>query len=153
VLGFVAEGMRDFIVDIGPDYDLGRPGDLNSFSDRARSHWIETGVRLKDQGLRHQSPLGEPQVLDLPGLAPATSHQIVLRVVSTRGLEELEAGAAPLVMLSADGADALIAWQQDGQLRYQESRGEGWSGVRAISLATIDLERALEVVAHRIRNR
>ncbi len=153
VLSFVADRMREFVLEIGPEYDLERPGDLRAFSDRARAHFIDIGGRLDERGLRHQSPNAQPQVLDLPGLAPATSHQIALRAVAARALEEVEAGAAPLVLLSADGADALIAWEEDGQLRYQESRGEGWSGVRAISLATVDLDRALEIVAHRIRNR
>jgi len=153
VLSFVAERMREFVLEIGPEYDLERPGDLRSFSDRARAHFIETGGKLDKRGLRHQSAEAQPQVLDLAGAAPATSHQIVLREVAARALDDLEAGAGPLVLLSADGADALVAWEQDGQLRYQETRGEGWSGVRAISLATVDLERALGIVAHRIRNR
>jgi hypothetical protein len=92
-------------------------------------------------------------VLDLPGLAPATSHQIAVRAVTARRLEDVAAGAGPLVLLSADGADALVAWQEEGQLRYQESRGEGWSDTRAIALGTVGLERALQIVEHRVRNR
>ena len=153
VLSFLADRVREFLLEIGAEYDLDRPGDLRSLGDRARAHLIEVGNRLERRGPRHQSPLAQPQILDLAGNAPATSHQIAVREVGARRLEDLEAGAAPLVLLSADGTEALVAWEQDGLLRYQESRGEGWSDTRAISLTTIDRVRALEIVEHRIRNR
>jgi hypothetical protein len=151
LLSFAADRMREFVLEMGSEFDLEDEDDLASFSGLARAHWIETGSRLEDRGLRSQS--ASRVVLDLLGAGAAHSHQIVLRVVSTRRLEGLAAGTAPRVLLSADGTDALVVWQQDGQLRYQESRGEGWSAVRAISLATLDVDSALAIVEHRIRNR
>jgi hypothetical protein len=143
--------MREFILEVGPAYRLDDPDELSSFSDRGRAHLIEVGNRLEQRGLRRQT--APARVLDLPAAAGAPSHQIGLRVAAARRLEGLDAGAAPLVLLSADGADALVAWEQDGQLRYQESRGEGWSDTRAIALGTVGLERALQIVEHRVRNR
>jgi hypothetical protein len=151
VLSFVSDRMREFILEVGPEYRLDDPDELSSFSDRGRAHLIEVGNRLEQRGLRRQT--APARVLDLPAAAGAPSHQIGLRVAAARRLEGLDAGAAPLVLLSADGADALVAWEQDGQLRYQESRGEGWSDTRAIALGTVGLERALEIVEHRVRNR
>ena len=153
VRSFAAESLYQFVLEIGPEYDLDRPGDRRSLGDKARSHFIDLGGRLDRPGLRHPTPIARPRVLDLAGSGAASSHQIALREVAGRRLEGLEHGDGALVLLSGDGADALIAWRQAGQLRYQESRGEGWSDVRAISLDTLDLESALAIVEHRIRNR
>lgn len=153
LLVFVADRLHEMVVEIGPDFDLGDEDALVSFGDQGRAHLIEIGARLEGRGLRQRSPLGQRSVLDLPGNAAAASHQIGLRTVAIRGVEELEPGAEPLTLLSPDGADALIAWEENGQLRYQESREDGWSDVRAISLETVDRASALEIVENRIRNR
>jgi hypothetical protein len=151
VLSYLADLVRVFVLEIAPEFDLSDEGDLQSFSDKARAHIIESGVRLDRRGLRAQSSQAPYRILDIGDAE--TSHQVSLAVIASRGLEGLEIGADPAVLLSPDGTDALIAWQHGDQLRYQESHGDGWSGVRALSLATIDFERALEIVEHRIRNR
>lgn len=152
VLSFVADRMHAFVLEHAPDYDLSDDGELRRFGDIARGQYIETGVRLEERGLR-RSALAQPMVLDLRGSEDEPSHQIALDVVAARGLDGADHGDGALVVLSPSGADALIAWEQGGQLRYQESRGEGWSQVRAIPLTTLGRDRALEIVRQRIRNR
>lgn len=153
VRAFVADRVRVHILEIGDDADLADQGDVESLAGDARAHIIELGARLEGRGLRLNTLIATPLILDLPPAAEGPSHQIGFGVVSSRSLEGLRFAGTPVVLLSADGADALIAWEAGGQLRYQESRGQGWSAVRAIALATIDRERALEIVQHRIRNR
>lgn len=149
----LADGARSHFIETGAHFDTHDPGELASLASGARSHFIETGVRLEGRGLRSLSSAGR-LILDVPGSTVGpSSHQISLRNAAVRRLDGLAAGAEPLLLLSADGADALVAWREGGQLRYQETLGGGWSEVRAITLETFDLQSAIEILEHRIRNR
>ncbi len=152
VLAFVAAGLHTQILETGADFDLTDASDVESLGDLARGHIIALGARLEGRGLRLRSGQA-PQILDFAPAEAGPRHQIDLEVVPSRRLEGLATGAEPVLLLSPTGGDALIAWEEDGQLRYQESRGDGWSETRAIALATIERERALEIVEQRIRNR
>jgi hypothetical protein len=36
--------------------------------------------------------------------------------------------------LSPDGRDAVVAWSEDGEVFYRESRGSGWRSARSLRL-------------------
>lgn len=151
VLAYIADRVRAYVIATAPELDLSDDGDLRSLGGGARAHIIESGVRIDRRGLRSVSAPAAFRMVDAGN--EEASHHISLAVVGSRALEGLELGPEPFVLVSPDGADALIAWEQAGQLRYQESRGDGWSEVRALSLSTIDRAQALEIITHRIRNR
>ncbi len=133
-------------------------GGALSLADRVRSQMIEFGARaaagdtLISGPPERLSSLLETPSPPLPGGATLPPHSLRLRLVTDRPAPGLTADGPSWLFLSENAQRAIVAWEEEGSLRYYETRGMGWTAVRQIALdGPIDAARAEQILRQRIR--
>ena len=121
---------------------------LAEAADRARARMIDEGVVLRLGTAGEESP----QVLELTrgDAIGSTSHLLEVREPVRRALPDL--GDLPAkIVLSPTGTDAALAWVETEHVRYLETGGDGWSGVKSLTLdSSLDVEDAFELLEKRL---
>ena len=121
---------------------------LEDAADQARGRMLDEGVALR-LGTAGQDA---PEVLELArgDAVGSTSHLLEVREPVRRVLPELGASTARII-LSPGGAEAALAWTEGDQVRYRETGGEGWSGVKSLTLdGALDLDGAFTLLEQRL---
>jgi hypothetical protein len=147
------------------DYILANGGrDLIPLAEGVRTQIIDIGAKLSGRGLRQRSSApgagdeASParQIVQVRAAESRDERPLALlqvRLASSRPAPETGAGSMRL-FLSESGQEVLIAWVEDGRVLYRDSAGAGWNETRELRLSpTLPLERALEILEHRVRNR
>lgn len=133
---------------------------LPGLADRARHQLVDIGARMAAQGLTSSADDSETWIVEFTdGASPGPPseqtlyHSVRLRLAAVRPLPETE--PAPTALdLSENGAEALVAWQVEDQLRYRETEDGGWSEVHVLELSPeLDAEAAYRLLQRRTRNR
>ncbi len=145
LLQMIADEIRVRVIELG----TANGGEIGSIADAGRAHIIDLGARLQIRGLRPVGP-GATGVLDLSAESGAS---IVLRfdVVASLGLPAM--GADPILLVSADGARALVAWEVEDRLEYRESKSGTWSDVASLPLTELGRDLAYEILEQRVGGR
>jgi hypothetical protein len=141
---------------------------LPDLAEKARSHIIEIGAKLSARGLRNASEDLLSQIIQVddpaavagaPALAAPTvptsaaPYLIQVRVASYRPIPRVGPGNV-VVFVSDAGEDALISWAQADKLLYRLSSDSTWSDPRELDFSpTVDIDKAYDILAQRIRNR
>jgi hypothetical protein len=141
---------------------------LPDLAAKARSHIIEIGAKLSARGLRNASEDLLSQIIQVDDpisvtggaalAAPtvptsAAPYLIQVRVASYRPIPRVGPGNV-VVFVSEAGENALISWAQAGKLLYRLSTDSTWSDPRELDFsATVDIDKAYDILAQRIRNR
>jgi hypothetical protein len=151
LLGYLAADVEEEVLAADPASEP-----LPDLADRIRSHMIEIGARtLGSSGLLGSAP---PEVSGVLTTAPppdasptAVPHELYLRLVADRTAPAV--GDGPVwVFLSEDGRQALVSWENEGDLHYRETDGDGWSAERHIDLTgPVDAARAERILRQRVR--
>jgi hypothetical protein len=135
-----------------------RGNDLVALAEKVRSSIIDIGVRLSGRGLRGRvdtaaakarvNEIEDPQ--SGPNASP--SHLIHFRVAASRATPQVGSNGVRL-FVSEDGEDSLISWTDRDRVLYRMSRDDGWTDQREIKLSdSVDLDRAYEILAQRVRS-
>lgn len=174
--GSLAEKVRHQIIEIGnrlglhpsvPSYAAQLAGseiegaaageDPVSLADKVRHQIIEIGARMTDRGYDRGRTTRKLQVLETQnaeadGVPPPNLIRLIL--ASARPAPATGDGENAM-FLSKDGREVVVSWQEEGGgVYYRESRGEGWSGVRSLSLGDdLDRSRALQILEQRADER
>ena len=150
----------------------GSASGLPDLAEKARSHIIEIGAKLSARGLRNLSEDSLSQIVqvDDPGnrgiaggaslslAAPsvqtaAAAYLIQVRVASHRPIPRVGPGNV-VVFVSEAGEDALVSWAQADKMLYRLSTDGTWSDPRELDFSpTVDINKAYDILAQRIRNR
>ncbi len=151
----LADQVREYILAKGG-------GDLIPLADGVRTQIIDIGAKLSGRGLRQRSSVAAPgddaaAPAQIVQVQAAGSDQPVallqVRLASSRPAPQTGAGSTRL-FLSESGQDVVVAWVEDGRVRYRDSAGAGWSETRELRVSdSLSLERALEIVKSRVRSR
>jgi hypothetical protein len=137
---------------------LGDRGDnLQALAAKARSNIIEIGVRLGGRGLRDPGDTTKARTVEIDDPQPrpdsSPTHLIHLRATSSRPTPQVGTSGLRL-FVSEDGGDMLVAWTEKDKVLYVISNGGGWSDQKEIKLSdSVNLDRAYELLAQRVRNR
>lgn len=133
---------------------------IASLADDIRNQIIDVGARLPERGIGHDAAFAKIDVVEVQhpsagGSAPAGSPSDLIRFLRASARVTPETGSTENhVYLSPTGEDALVAWSEDGQILYRESRGEGWSPVRTLGVgATADEEMVWKILEARANQR
>lgn len=126
---------------------------LEVIADRARMHIIDLGAKLSDRGLRSSAASSTAQIKEIPGQDPLGDPPLQLlnfRLVASWPSPEV--GAGPLRYFPArSGRGLLIAWQEDGKVRYRETQGDAWSSTKEIALSpSMNSSRAYRILEARM---
>jgi hypothetical protein len=142
----------------------GGSANLSSIADLARAHIIDIGAKLSGRGLRSLNAesttlataeiSADPATLPAgPSVVPSLTNLIQFRLASNRPVPQAGQGTVSF-LLSRSGEEMLVAWAQADRVQYITSNGTGWNVMRELPLsATIDLERAFEILAQRLNSR
>ncbi len=145
---------------------------LPDLAEKARSHIIEIGAKLSARGLRNLSEDSLSQIVQVddpgnagnasgsaalaapaPGPTPAAAYLLQIRVASYRPIPRVGPGNV-VVFVSEAGEDALISWAQTDKVLYRLSSDATWSDPRELDFSpTVDINKAYDILAQRIRNR
>jgi hypothetical protein len=140
---------------------------LPDLAEKARSHIIEIGAKLSARGLRNPSEDALSQILQVDDPAAtagaalaaptvptsAAPYLIQVRVASYRPIPRVGPGNV-MVFVSEAGDDALISWAQADKVLYRLSSDSTWTDPREVDFSpTVDLDKAYDILAQRIRNR
>jgi hypothetical protein len=94
-------------------------------------------VEVRAEGGEYEPPLALLQV----------------RLASSRPVPQVGTGSTRL-FVSENGQDVLIAWAAADRVLYRDSAGAGWNDTRELRLSPgLTLDRALEILEQRVRNR
>lgn len=123
---------------------------IRAIADVSRAHILIGGVEIAQRAFR-DSVDGVTSV----EVMADDSAQSPLAIVQLRLLASLAApriGAGPTkILTSPDGDSTLVAWEEDGEIRYRENYGHEWTVMRALTLgAGLSRERAYEILQRRI---
>lgn len=137
----------------------GGKGSIEHIADEARMHIIELGAKLSDRGLRTNSSASVAQIQQLPGSltlntdAAHSPHLLSFQMVASWSAPEGTAGVLRLFP-SKSGNALLVAWEQDGKIKYRETQDADWSAVREIALSsTVNASRAYSILEDRMSQR
>jgi hypothetical protein len=135
-----------------------RGDDLLALAEKARASIIEIGVRLSGRGLRGRGDTAAAKAriteIDDPQSGPnaSPSHLIHFRVAASRAIPQVGNNGVRL-FVSDSGEDMLMSWTDRDRVLYRMSRDDGWTDQREIKLSdSVDLDRAYEILAQRVRN-
>ena len=173
--GARADKVRNQIIEIGnrlglhpsvPSYaaelaaaaiEASPPGeDPAVLGDRVRNQIIEIGARLTDRGFDRGRTARKLQVLETTSSGAGAPPNLIRLVQASLRPAPATGANENALFLSHEGGEAIVAWQaEDGSaLLYRESRGGGWSPVRALRLGPdLDLARAREILEQRAHER
>jgi hypothetical protein len=144
---------------------------LPDLAEKARSHIIEIGAKLSSRGLRNFNEdslsqivqvddpgnrgfaAGSSLALAAPSVQSAAAYLIQVRVASHRPVPRVGPGNV-VVFVSEAGEDALISWAQADKVLYRLSTDATWTDPRELDFSpTVDVDKAYDILAQRIRNR
>jgi len=117
---------------------------------KARLQIVATGARHKANGL---AGLDDSQIIEVgvPDQNGVVQH-VKITLLSRRGAPHV--GGEVSLFLSRAGYDALIAWEYNGYVFFQESEGSSWGDREQIELSdTLTRDDVLDMLADRILNR
>ncbi len=128
---------------------------LKVLADKARMHIIDLGAKLSDRGLRLNAAASQSQVQQVPGqlsLSQGTSSPHLLNFHVTASWPAPETGNGVVRFFPAKSGNALVvAWEEDGKVKYRETQGADWSATREIALsAPVDANRAFRILEERM---
>ena len=136
-----------------------RGDDLLVLAGGARSNIIEIGVRLGGRGLRDRGDTTKARTVEIDDPQPradrSPTHLIHFRATSNRPTPQVGTTGLRL-FVSDDGGDMLIGWTEKDKdkVLYRITNGGGWSDQKEIKLSdSVNLDRAYELLAQRVRNR
>lgn len=127
-------------------------------ADRIRAQITDLGARMTDRGFDRLGAKSSSQVVEFPkgdteSELVAPPNLIRLTLAAVRPAPATGEGEHS-VFLSRDGRQVVVSWHEEGVVYYRESRGQGWSELRRLSLGTeLDLARAHEILAQRADER
>ncbi len=149
VIRFMADQVREQILADHGD-------DLVALAEKARANIIDIGVRLSGRGLRDRGDTAKARIAEIedpqprPDASPA--HLIHFRVADSRPVPQVGSNG-PRLFVSEGGEDMLISWTEKDRVLYRMSRNDSWTEQREIKLSdSVNLERAYEILAQRVRN-
>lgn len=132
--------------------------DLVVLAGKVRSNIIDIGVRLSGRGLRNRGGEGaaKARIAEIENPQPESeispAHLIHFRVADSRPVPQVGSSGVRL-FVSENGEDVLISWTEKDRVLYRMSKNDGWTDQREIRLSeSVDLERAYEILAQRVRN-
>jgi hypothetical protein len=134
-----------------------RGDDLVSLAGTVRSEIIEIGVRLSGRGLRDRGDTTKAMIAEIEDPQPrpnaSPTHLIHFRVAASLPTPQVATTGVRL-FVSEGGEDMLVAWTEKDKVLYRLSNDGGWSNQREIKLSdSMNLDRAYELLAQRVRNR
>ena len=151
-VSYAAEQVENLILSSG---GIGTVGELESLAGEARLQIIDIGASFSSSGLTNLKQMVTVQAVELPAVEAGSSHLLEGHVVAVRPAPDLDTEAALELFLSADGSEAILAWQEgDSEIRYLESQDDGWAEEVKVLLLNEHLSAALalELLAERARN-
>jgi hypothetical protein len=130
--------------------------DLVALGEKVRSSIIDIGVRLSGRGLRDRGDTAKARVAEIENpqtqSEPSPAHLIHFRVADSRPVPQVGSNGVQL-FVSENGEDMLISWTEKDRVLYRMTRNDGWTEQREIKLSeSVNLERAYEILAQRVRN-
>jgi len=143
----VADGARNSLLAADAQSSLGQ------VADEARGSIIELADQIDGGGLANGCA-GQGELLEIPPLVPAEgrdfTHLIRLRSVSAFGAPEI-GPEPPTLLVSPDGARAMVGWVSGNTLIYVETLPDGfWSDRRVLDLTQVPLADALSALSRRL---
>lgn len=150
VLGVLAAEIEGYVLETGGDWAF-QPDVMAA---RTRNHLISVGASFDHTSISNLHGGARAQLINvghhLEG--PERSHDLSVRVAASRPVPELPPEAVSAVYLSASGAAALVAWEQEGLVHYLESEGEGWSEPITLGIeASADPDLVDDLLTDRVR--
>lgn len=130
--------------------ERGTPNPPRNLPDKARLQIVLTGARHKANGLAdsEESEIIEVGAPDRNGV----NQHVKITLLSRRPAPKV--GGKVSMFLSRAGYDALIAWEYNGFVFFQESEGNSWGGLEQIELSdTLPRDAVFDLLASRILNR
>lgn len=153
LLKSLAEQIESYVANASPKTPL------KVIADGARSHIIDFGARLSDRGMKTSQAASsslieiDPSELDMADGEVAPSQILRMGRIASWPLPEGAPDDAQL-FVSESGQRALICWADKNRVLYRESTAAGWTAPLEIRLSdSIDLQRAFDILEHRVRNR
>lgn len=152
LLDHIAGGLGGHLIDVGARPQP--PRDVRELAREMRAYMIDLGFRLGDRGLRGTGD--KPRlVVDLLAAERSTlSHVGEISLWSTWELPPELPGHQPTLHLSSTGDKAILASMTDTEVRYLETRDEGWSNVVKIRFeGDLSAEAVSKMLVERLGNR
>lgn len=145
----MAQRVSDFILE-----DKGNTP-LKGLADKARMHIIDLGAKLSDRGLRLSTAASQSQIQQLPSqlsLSEGASSPHLLNFRVAASWPAPETGNGVVRFFPAKSGNALVvAWEEDGKVKYRETQDDDWSAIREIALSTaVDVNRAYRILEERM---
>jgi hypothetical protein len=127
LLDHIAGGLGGHIIDVGARPQP--PRNVGELAREMRAYMIDLGFRLGDRGLRGTGDRPRLIVDLLSAELSTVSHVGEISLWSTWELPQELPGHQPTLHLSSTGEKAILASMNDEEVRYLETRDEGWSDV------------------------
>ena len=150
VLAPLKASVEDFLEERVP----GGSGGVASIQGDARAHLINFGFRLTDgktqritaDARAHLINFGVRNEVPRPHL-----HDVRSSVASARALPE-GLPSAPEIVVSANGANAILAWREDGRVLYRQSNNEAaWGETQQLRITTnLGQKQAFAILQQRV---
>lgn len=149
--GYLAAAMETYILETGGDWAF----QLDAMVERTRDHLLELAIAFDGAPLARLAGGARGQLINvghhLEGLP--LSHDLRLRRTAERPAPDT-GGAAGSVFLSADGEEALVAWERQGVVYFRDSDGAAWGPVRSLGLELAsDPSTVTDLLTERVRAR
>lgn len=144
-LSFMTDRVRELIVSSSEPLTATGAGTLG---DNARIQIINIGSKLGTSGLDETAAY---KILEIPR-NDGGSHLLKATILAVRPAPE-EMGPGARLYVGARGGNAIVAWNEEGFVRFVESQGEGWSVVQSIALGDdLGHDAAQAMLAARVRD-
>lgn len=135
------------------------PSDYKPIAEKARAYIIELGAKFSGRSLVSTTSAAKffaqffQIVPEQSTPENPSAHLLWVQTISSRPAPAIGNGTVR-VFVSETGANSLVSWAGQDRVYYRDSMGNGWSEVRELKLtANFDLDKAYEVLNHRVRNR
>lgn len=128
---------------------------LKGLADKARMHIIDLGAKLSDRGLRLSAAASQSQIQQVPSrlsVSEGTPSPHLLNFHVAASWPAPETGNGVVRFFPAKSGNALVvAWEEDGKVKYRETQGADWSTIREIALSSaVDVNRAYRILEQRM---